>query len=253
MNYERNRKYFNGTAGPASGLIMAGVTLAIVGFIVLLGIISADVDFDDVPSSFWFLFFLLLIGGIIMIISGLKAKPSILDSEIDMELMQYFERQNLKEKALDKLGLDESEVMEIAPVYFDGYHYEGAQVKIGLDNKARSSLGRAVYFFFTKNEVHCYMHTVSLVENFCSEDTDTYFYSDIVSVSTTMQSGSVTPVVQNNGFAGNQMQVRTYQYDCFKLTTTGGTSVQASLRDKAGAERSINGMRNLIKAKKQSV
>lgn len=250
MNHERNRKYFDSMSQTNSAGKAVGITFGAI--FILLGIIIMFLMFSEDESATPGI--VCFIVGVVFFSVGCSMKTSnVLDSEIDMELMQYFERQNLKEKALDKLGLDESEVMEIAPVYFDGYHYEGAQVKIGLDNKARSSLGRAVYFFFTKNEVHCYMHTVSLIENFCSEDTDTYFYSDIVSVSTTMQSGSVTPIVQNNGFAGNQIQARTYQYDCFKLTTTGGTSVQASLRDKAGAERSINGTRNLIKAKKQSV
>jgi hypothetical protein len=245
MNYERNNKYFTQAIpvpkpylGPlallASVLTTTGFMLLVLGFIFedFIGMIGIGIP--------------MLILGIFCISTCRKiskagangTKNKICDNEIDMQLTNYFKQQNLKERALEKLGLDESEVMEIDPVYFDGYHFEGAQIKVGDDNQARSSLGRAIYFFFTQNEVHCYTHTVSLITNFYSEDTDTYFYSDIVSVSTVTSSG-VTP------------QQRTYQYDSFKLTTKGGTSIQASLRDKAGTERSINGMRNLIKAKKQ--
>jgi len=235
MDYERNRKYFNFGAQTNSkaSFIGAGIFMLIFGFIFMIGLSAMEMGAIGL---------IMLIPGVIMIIAGAN-KTNIFDSDIDDDLIRYFKEQKLKEKALDKLGLDESEVMEIAPVYFDGYHFDGATVIVGKDGKARSSMGRAVYFFFTKNEVHCYTHTKSLIDSFCSEDTDTYFYSDIVSVSTVTQSGSST--------LAPGKPAKNYQYDCFKLTTTGGTSVQAALRDKAGAERSINGMRNLIKAKKQ--
>ena len=235
MNYERNKKYFiNGTRNSAETFFITGIVLIILGIIMMIPLSMAEMGGIGL---------IYIIPGIILVLVG-KNKTDTLDSDIDDDLIRYFKEQNLKEKALDKLGLDETEVMEIEPVYIDGYHFDGATVVVGKDGKARSSLGRAVYFFFTQNEVHCYTHTKSLVDSFCSEDTDTYFYSDIVSVSTVTQSGSSTLA------PGRPAQ--NYQYDCFKLTTTGGTSVQASLRDKAGAERSINGMRNLIKAKKQA-
>lgn len=231
MNYKRNKKYFTSSIG----LMYLGLTLIIFGVFTL-------------PISFFigtvFIPIILIVGGIVCFIVQSSSKPS--GKDIDDDLFNFLAKQDLKSRALDRLGIDESEVMEIEPVYFDGYHFEGSSVvRDKKDNKARASMGRAVYFFFTKNEVYCYTYTVSLIDNNISEDTDTYFYSDIVSVATTTATGTISNPAKPT------MAPINYQYDCFKLTTTGGTSMQAGLRDKAGAERSINGMRNLIKAKKQ--
>ncbi len=228
MNYKRNKKYFTGSLG----LTYLAVVLIVIGiWLFLVCALFGNLTFPIIC---------LIMGAGLLVYQQVTCPK---DSEIDADLFNYLAKQNLKSRALDKLGIDESEVMEIAPVYFDGYNFDNVnEVKIGKDRKARSSQGRAVYFFFTKNEVYCYTYTVSLIENFSSEDTDTYFYSDIVSVATTTGTGTINKV---------KAKSQSYQYDCFKLTTTGGTSMQAGLRDKAGAERSINGMRNLIKAKKQ--
>ena len=64
-----------------------------------------------------------------------------------------------------------------------------------------------------------------------------YDYKDIVSVSTASE--STTLLGQN------------VDYDFFKLTTAGGTALSVSLRDVSNAQRSINAMRTLLKAKKQ--
>ena len=242
MNYERNKKYFTQVAnGSAVALLILGIFILIIGLATMEIMIDAEMYFFT--SFFVTLGFGLVIGGGILVAKG---NSSMTDSEIDAELRRYFEQQNIEAKALEKLGLSEDDEMEIEPISFYGYHFDGVnQVKIGSDNKARSSQARIVYFFFTKNEVYCYTHTVSLIENVYSEDTDTYFYSDIVSVSTVTSNGTVVlPGAQ-------QQQQRSYQYDSFKLTTTGGTSIQVSLYDKSSMDRSINSMRNLIKTKKQ--
>ena len=247
MNYERNLKYFN-NINNTNNAAKAAPFFGIGFFLIIVGLATFGIALD---AEMYFLCFLPAIGCFLCAAGAIIAKKTtvsdaVSDEEIDAELRRYFENQNLKDRAFEKLGLDESEVMEIEPIYFYGYHFDGVnQVKIGKDNRARSTQGRVVYFFFAKNEVHCYTHTASLVNNFYSEDTDTYFYSDIVSVSTVTTNGAVLPNPQV------QASQRYYQYDCFKLTTTGGTSIQAALYNKSSIEHSINKMRNLIKAKKQ--
>lgn len=228
MNYKRNKKYFFGNT-----------VLGYIGMVLTcLGVISIPVML--ITGSIVVALLLIVLGLTLYFIAIRRPK----DKDIDAELFGFFANANLKERALAKLGIDESEITEIAPVYLDGYCFNAAAtVRIGKDGKARSSLGRAVYFFFTQNEVYCYTYTVSLIESMFSEDTDTYFYNDIVSVATTTGTGTIT--------AKNGIKTKNYQYDSFKLTTSGGTSMEAGLRDKAGVERSIIGMRNLVKEKKQ--
>lgn len=225
MNYKRNKKYFT----HSTALLQLGIAclFASIPFIFLSGVAGG----------------LLMAFGILFMVLFFVKTPK--DKDIDADLFGYFANANLKERALARLGIDESEITEIAPVYLDGYYFDStAAVRVGKDGKARSSLGRAVYFFFTQNEVYCYTYTVSLIESMFSEDTDTYFYTDIVSVATTTGTGTITDKTGK--------KTKNYQYDSFKLTTSGGTYMEAGLRDKAGAERSIIGMRNLVKAKKQA-
>ena len=90
--------------------------------------------------------------------------------------------------------------------------------------------------FFSQNEVHCYTYNFDTTQNKHTEATDVYFYRDIVSVSTASESTEVLK--------------ETVDYESFKLTTAGGTALQVSLRDVSNAQRSINAMRALLKAKK---
>ena len=143
-----------------------------------------------------------------------------------------------KDDALAKLGLDESEVTEAAPVCISGYSFDGAEyVKMGKDGKWRSNRYETWYLFFSKNEVHCCKKTIKTTADWKTESTDVYFYKDIVSVSTTSESKTVLN--------------KHIDYDCFVLTTAGGTAFKVSLKDVDDAQRSVNAMRSLLRAKKQ--
>lgn len=178
----------------------------------------------------------------------LKNMPT--DEEVDNVATSQLA--SLMDRALIKLGIDEDEVKEIPPIIFHGYEYSvltpginlalGATLfKLGKDNRLRTNHYRVVMFFFSSNELYCYKYDFSLTEDSKKESTDTYFYKDIVSVSTETETASFL-VTQN------------YNYENFKLTTTGGTSISCSVREDEveDAQRSIKGMRSLIKEKKQA-
>ncbi len=176
----------------------------------------------------------------------MKKQPT--DEEVDNAAMSQLA--SLKERALNKLGIDEEEVKEIPPMIFHGYEYSvlkpginlalGATLfKFGKDNRLRTNQYRVVMFFFSSNELYCYTYNFSLTEDSKKESTDTYFYKDIVSVSTETETATF-------------LQIQKYDYENFKLTTTGGTSISCSIREDEveDAQRSIKGMRSLIKEKK---
>lgn len=143
-----------------------------------------------------------------------------------------------KDDALAKLGLDESEVTEAAPVCISGYSFDNSLlVKRGMDGKWRSDRYETWYMFFSSNEVHCCKKAIKTTENWKTVSTDVYFYKDIVSVSTTSESKTVLN--------------KKIDYDCFVLTTAGGTAFKVSLKDVDDAQRSVNAMRSLLRAKKQ--
>lgn len=179
--------------------------------------------------------------GIFLIVNRKKKikaeKDSIpTDEQYDAEVVKKLE--GLKDQALDKLGIDEDEVKEIEPISFDGYIYKGArQYKVGKDDLYRTNKYEAVMLFFSQHEVHCYTYRFDTTENKKTEETDVYFYKDIVSVSTASDEAKFGKESVN--------------YEYFKLTTAGGTALTVSLRDVGNAQRSINAMRALLKEKKQ--
>ena len=228
MDYKKNSRYFKGVNyNYAIVLIVIGAIISFLGF----SLIS-----NRVNGAGGLLFFGLLgvAGGIAILI--LLKKKVVTDAEYDNSVASMLG--NMKERALDKLGVDEDEVKEIAPISFDGYVYKGAnKVKKGKDNLWRTNKYESVMLFFSQNEVHCYTYSFNTTEKKQTESTDVYFYKDIVSVSTA--SDTISVLEQN------------VEYEYFKLTTAGGTALSVSLRDIDNAQRSINAMRALLKTKKQ--
>lgn len=220
MDYAKNKKYFQ----PIN--LKLGIIVCIIGLILFAATPIAGI----VGLAIGAFLIYLQVGG----------RPS--DSDIDAAVTSQLS--NMKARALKKLGLDEDEVSEIAPISFDGYVYnKSATIKKGKDDKYRSNKYQAVMFFFSSNEVHCYTYDFSITESSQKESTDVYFYKDIVSVST-QTDGSEYSVGK-----GKSSQ---FDYEYFKLTTTGGTSISCAVRNIDDAQRSINGMRTLIKSKKMA-
>ena len=177
--------------------------------------------------------------GVVIIVLQVKGRPT--DEEIDSTVTSQLK--DMKARALRKLGVDEDEVNEIAPITFDGYVYNNALIKMGKDGKYRSNKYQAVMFFFSSNEVHCFTYDFSITESSQKESTDVYFYKDIVSVSTQ---------TEGTEYSVGKSKSSQFDYEYFRLTTTGGTSISCSVRNIDDAQRSINGMRSLIKSKKMA-
>ena len=222
MNYDRNRKYFEqGPIKPIVVLFVVGAILCIIPFIFFIGII------------------LIAIGALLLYLRSSGPK----DMEIDQQCISMIS--NIQNQALQRLGLDADDVKEIAPIVFDGFYYDniyqGVQYKVGKDNVFRASNYEGVVFFFSANQVYCYTYRFSLINNNETyNSTDEYFYKDIVSASTETISVSynVNGVSQPRGV------------EKFKLSTSGGTSISAAMRRSADTERSINGMKSLLRSKK---
>lgn len=229
IDLEKTNRYFQGVSfkGPV-WMIIIGVIFSILGFAltrvkggwVILGLIG-----------------LLLIAGAIALIVAIS-KKKVSDEEYEAEIKKMFE--GLHERALEKLGVDEDEVREIAPISFDGYrYYNGALMKEGSDNLWRSNAYEACKIFFSDNEVYLYYIRFLTTERSVSESTDIYFYRDIVSASTSSESYRMN-------------DSKTINYESFRLTTAGGNALSVNVRDIDSAQRSINAMRALLIIKKRA-
>ena len=223
MDYSRNQKYFSKMRW---GL---PIVLIVIGVIILSG--STGVLYG----------ILLIAGGVAYIVLKTKGMPT--DQEYDSAVQRQLD--GLKSKALSKLGIDEDEVKEIEPIVLGGYDFDHFNLcKLGKDNIWRTNRYEVIYLFFSQNEVHCYSYEFCTTEEKKTESTDVYFYQDIVSAST---ASSVVKLTDDKGAQ------KDYEYESFKLTTAGGTTLNVSMRDADEAQRSINAMRQLLRAKKQQV
>ena len=155
-------------------------------------------------------------------------------------------KSDVESMALSKLGIDKSQVQEIAPIVFDGYYYRELKTskpkikKCSRDQGERSSHYNAVIFFFSEDQVYCYQLRYSLLSDVRQESTDELFYQDIVSVATTSDT-----IRYDKG--------STISFEEFTLTTAGGTKMEATISNTESAERSIQEMRNLLRRKKQQM
>lgn len=110
MDYAKNKKYFQ----PVN--LKLGIIVCIIGLILFAATPIAGI----VGLAIGAFLIYLQVGG----------RPS--DSDIDAAVTSQLS--NMKARALKKLGLDEDEVSEIAPISFDGYVYnKSATIKKGKE------------------------------------------------------------------------------------------------------------------------
>lgn len=221
MDYEKNEKYFKITK-------ISGKTIAIAVIVAVVLLIAKPIV--------GIIAFALIGVYLYMKFSGV---PS--DSEIDNICTKEID--TIKQKALDKIGLDEDEVKIIDPIIISGYDFDNSLTKKGKDNHWRSSKYEAIVLFFSEKEIYSYSYKFSIIENKQNQKTEEYFYKDIVSVSTSSDSIVV------NDVSGNSQNIN---IEAFRLTTSGGTSITCSMRDYNQVEKSIQGMKQLLREKKSA-
>lgn len=87
--------------------------------------------------------------------------------------------------ALNKLGVDESEVTEVKPLFLEGYFFgdKYSYSKFGKDGKWRSSKYQVSWIFCSATHVYLYQNTFNTDEDGKKETTDEYFYKDITNFS----------------------------------------------------------------------
>lgn len=125
MDYKKNQKYFK----PMN--FIPTIVLCLLGLI-----------FCAVGGSGIVIGILAIAAGAAWLYFQIKGRPT--DADIDAVVASQLA--DLKTRALRKLGVDEDEVSEIAPISFDGYVYPKALIKRGKDGVYRSSKYQAVMF-----------------------------------------------------------------------------------------------------------
>ena len=75
---------------------------------------------------------------------------NISDEEYEQLVQSKYAGLNLKQRALDKTGVDESQVNEIPPCEFKHWHYDkNTRVKRGKDGRLRTSAYQVTWLLFS--------------------------------------------------------------------------------------------------------
>lgn len=175
------------------------------------------------------------------------AKSPISDAEYDEMVAQVINSCDFKQKALDKIGMDEDELKEIEPVHFEGYQFEDAFGKQGKDNKWRSSKYQLSWLFFSTNQLFLYQYTFNMDEDGKKEATEEYFYKDITNFSTS--SDTVETSVYNA--KTDKDELVNVNSNRFAITVP-GDKFYCSLEQSDYTEQSIRGMKSLLRDKKNN-
>jgi hypothetical protein len=160
---------------------------------------------------------------------------------------------DFKQKALDKIGLDESQVNEIPPVHFEGYQFDEKKgyAKLGKDRIWRSSIYQISWLFFSNTQVYVYQYTFNLDEDGKKESTEEYFYKDITNFSTSSDTVEKPVVEVAGGCLGKQSKFirKNVETERFALVVP-GDKFYCSMDKKSDTEGVIQAMKAKLREKK---
>ena len=163
---------------------------------------------------------------------------------------------NLKQKALDKLGIDESDIMdrrpseykgksftEVEPVEFTGFSFTGEYMaKGGLSSKYETT-----WVFFGEKQVYVYNYIFDMTGNAKYERTEEYFYKDITNFSSSTE--TVEIAVPNKGCMKNQVSIGTTDITRFCIVVP-GERFSCATQGTAEVEAHIQAMKQKLREKK---
>lgn len=177
----------------------------------------------------------------------------ISDEQYESMVMAKAKSMDFKQKALDKIGLDESQVNEIEPVHFEGYWFDEkkAYAKWGKDRKWRSSAYQISWLFFSSTQVYVYQYTFNMDEDGKKETTEEYFYKDITNFSTSSDTVE-KEVLDKVSCKGEATYIRkNVDSNRFALVVP-GDKFYCSMEQSDYTERAIQGMKAKLREKKES-
>ena len=109
-------------------------------------------------------------------------KKGIPDTNFDSNKDRQIAALNLKNKALNKLGVDEDQVKEVEPICLVGPVYNKGVRRRGVDNINRYSVNQITYIFCSSDQVYVYQYTINLDSDEKKERAEEYFYKDITNL-----------------------------------------------------------------------
>jgi hypothetical protein len=177
--------------------------------------------------------------------------PGLKDADYDALVQAKAKSLDFRQKALNKIGLDESQVSEIEPVHFEGYWFDEKKTlaKWGKDKEWRSSAYQVTWIFFSSSQIYVYQYTFNMDEDGKKESTEEYFYKDITNFSTT--SDTVEKLVLDKVSCKGESTYARKNVDANRFAiVVPGDKFYCSMDQNDYTERAIQGMKAKLREKK---
>lgn len=183
---------------------------------------------------------ILILVGVLTIQKAAKLKAELeakIVSDEEYDRMEWVMLQDIKEKGMKYLNLDEDEIKEADPLILHRYA-SGGESRKGADDKYRSTEHVSTVFYFTSDSLFVYKYSFSMKNKITGEETMTLFYSDIVSV----QVGAIdSKAGEEDSFGLRQLSI----------SSSGGQTVTYQFVASNEINTSINAMQSLFRSKKK--
>lgn len=174
------------------------------------------------------------------------------DEEYDSMVMNAARSMDFRQKALNKIGVDESEVKEIEPVHFESYYFTNKNDNLnrfGNDYKWRSSEYMITWVFFGDSQIYVYQYTMNMASGSKKEQTMDYFYKDVTNFSAASETYE-KEVLEKVNCSGQAVYARkTVEANEFRIIVP-GDKVTCSMDQNDYTERAIQGMKAKLREKK---
>jgi hypothetical protein len=167
-----------------------------------------------------------------------KTKDFVTDKDYENLVKNFLERNNQLQEALDKIGVDESQVQEVTPINFWGYTFDANYRKWDNNWHFKSSSIQLTWILFSKDQIYLFQKTTRLDENSTKVRTEEYFYKDIVNFSTRTEE--------------REVDKRKYTDNTFSVIVPGDKFDCTLPQNMDTAESSIQGMKAKLREKKNA-
>ena len=151
---------------------------------------------------------------------------------------------NAKENALARLGIDESQVIEIPPIYFDGYVFNSDVLCKFTGEESVTSAYQFTWLFFGNTQIYAYQYTFHTDSLLTEEKTFEVFYKD---VSMSMKGVNGEEKLTTKGCVTEYKPIK---FDSFELYVQ-GDSFRCTCRRTEYTDRAIAAMLMKIREKKE--
>ncbi len=157
---------------------------------------------------------------------------------------------NLRKRAIEKIGLDESEISEISPICLSSYKFDD-DTWIKVENGAAVSSQYCVsWIFFSSTQMYTYSYQFDMTSDNTWENTKDFFYQDITCFATENKVvENIQPETGKGCLSKETIYKQNYVVDTLKITVP-GTSYSISMRDAGAQAQSIQAAKAMLRERK---